>query len=72
MLVLYFNFVLCSESEDWPSPRDLVDNGTRVVLAGLEPSRLVFSTVTDAPEVSELTSLVGPLPKIKAVKSCMN
>ncbi|CAN0349982.1 unnamed protein product [Laminaria digitata] len=41
----------CFTSEDdWPSPAELARAGTRVVLAGLEPSTLVFSTTDDLDE----------------------
>lgn len=41
-----------SESESWPSSQELVELGTRVVLAGLEPSELVFSIESQVTEVS--------------------
>lgn len=41
----------CSGRTDWPTPAELVAAGTRVVIAGNEPSRLVFSTDSEAIEV---------------------
>lgn len=43
----------CSGSSDWPSPAEMVALGTRVIIAGSEPSTLIFSTDTDAIEVCE-------------------
>lgn len=41
-----------SDDESWPSSQELVELGTRVVLAGLEPSELVFSLESEVTEVS--------------------
>lgn len=49
--------VPCSGSEGWPSPQEMVDLGTRVMIAGSEPSTLVFSTDEDAVEVSACGAL---------------